>query len=791
MSNQTQCQIVKDATRELVRWAKRVRAEANTPFEAAQQVVTRLGAHYRDGYAEIGFWTPELIDQNVPVDRALLEVLTPLEEIDFRADQQEICFRRERLCLEQDEEYLWGVVDGMRPGSRDCVGAFYWVTYQDDKGAWHNITDYLAYSVPFGAFAPAEFYDMERLQKERPDRAHFSQLDVAPDPDGVPRVQAPLNILQIHVGTASAEGTLAGLTRIYNTIARKIRAGEPLTPAEENYVGYDAIQLMPIAPTIEYEAGPRFWQQTGDDATSDTITVTLRRPDMTNWGYDILLSAMSAVNPVVLGSSRPDEMVEFIAALHNFPNKPIKAMFDIVYGHIDNQALPLLNRHFFAGANMYGQNVNLLHPLVRALLIEMQRRKHNYGVDGIRVDGAQDFKNWDAETDTMWHDDDYLRLMNDVVQEVAGQCYRPWMIFEDGRPWPRDDWELASTYRVVTEQMPNVWQWGPLTFAHNTPFLFTFWISKWWRIREMAEVGSHWITGCANHDTLRRGTQVDVKARINTYLGDSLFEIFQKAYDNPAAKLFDYAFMPGIPMDFINASMRGPWGFIRNTDDRYSVKVVSEEARFLHWAMDEARFAMEETFSRLKTLGFTDLEELRRFMHTLDHVVQATEYDLNAIVLLLQNATPPLAGGPFSISRLKTIARAWMDDVHEYCNVSHYADELDPERTRFNLTVREFRRARPWLMNDLRPDEHLAYQHPTNGTVLFYGLRRAPHDSEQILFVANMEGAPRSVIPLNLSLPDLPRDGWRLALATPDLDAVRVEQEVELHDSQGVVFTRH
>ena len=26
------------------------------------------------------------------------------------------------------------------------------------------------------------------------------------------------------------------------------------------------------------------------------------------------------------------------------------------------------------------------------------------------------------------------------VQEVAGRRYRPWFIFEDGRPWPEEDW---------------------------------------------------------------------------------------------------------------------------------------------------------------------------------------------------------------------------------------------------------------------------------------------------------------------------------------------------------------
>jgi hypothetical protein len=785
-----ECQISENATQDLIEWARSVRIAASSPFEAAQQLATRLGAHCRSGRAEIGFWAPELGEQAIPAERVFLEILTPLESIDFEADQQQIRFRRERLPLALDGAYLWGVVSGMRPGHRKQVGAFYWVKYQDEAGEWHTIRDPLAHSVPFGAVAPAEFYDLPRLDRERSDRDHFSHLKVELDPDGVPRVQAPANILQLHVGTASAEGTLAGLTQVYKAIANRIRAGEPLTPAEQNYAGYDAVQLMPIEPTIEYEAGPPFWQARDDDPNAETVNVLLRRPDMTNWGYDILIAASPAVNPALLGSKRPDELVDFIATLHNFPDKPIQVIFDIVYGHADNQALPLLNGHYFAGPGMYGQEMNLRHPVVRAILLEMQQRKNNFGADGVRVDGAQDFKYWDADSQKLRHDDEYLTLMNNVVQEVAGQRYRPWMIFEDGRPWPRDDWELASTYREVTKQHPNVFQWGPLTFAHNTPFLFTFWISKWWRIREIAEGGSHWITGCANHDTLRRGTQVDIQARVNTYLGNSWPEIFQKAYDNPAAKLLDYTCMPGVPMDFINASMWAPWGFIRNTDDRYAVKVVSEESGFLYWAMDEAHFALEKTFPRLKGLGFTDLEGLRRFMHTLDHMVQATDHDLHAIVDLLQSAKPPLAGRPFSIPRLKTIARAWMDDVHEYCNVSRYTDELDAERALFNLAVREFRRARPWLMRNLHPGEHLNYQHPPNGSVFFFGLREAPDGSEHVLFVANMEGAPRTVVPQDLPIPDLPQSGWQTALVTPGARVQRADQPVTLHNSEGVVFTQ-
>jgi glycosidase len=75
----------------------------------------------------------------------------------------------------------------------------------------------------------------------------------------------------------------------------------------------------------------------------------------------------------------------------------------VVFGHSDNQGLRGLNHHFFAGPNMYGQNLNYRNPVVRAILLEMQRRKVNFGADGVRVDGAQDFKWWDADSEMMRH----------------------------------------------------------------------------------------------------------------------------------------------------------------------------------------------------------------------------------------------------------------------------------------------------------------------------------------------------------------------------------------------------
>jgi hypothetical protein len=782
-------QLIKDATAQLADWASKIQADLD-PFPAAQQLVTRLGAHWRNGHAEFGFWVPELSEQEIPPENIWLEILTPLDTIDFHATEQQLDFRRHLLRLQPVGGYLWGAVSGLTPGSRTQVGDFYRLKVQTPAGEWRTIIDPLAYSVPFGNNAPAELYDIEQMQAARTDKDYFARLDTRPDPDGVPRIRGPVNVLQLHVNTASAGGTLAGLTEIYRTIAQKIEAAQPLTPTEQNYTGYESVQLMPIEPTIEFAAGPHFWQSQADDPTAETVTVKLLRPTMTNWGYDIMTAASPAPNPTALATKRPDELIDFIATLHNFPGNAIKVVLDVVYGHADNQALALLNEHYFAGANMYGQNLNYRHPVVRAVLLEMQRRKSDFGVDGVRVDGAQDFKWYDPATNTLHHDNDYLILMNNIEQSVAGVRYRPWMVFEDGRPWPRDDWELASSYREVTKIQPNVVQWGPLTFAHNTPFLFTFWAMKWWRVREIMEVGSHWITGCANHDTLRRGTQVPIDARLNTYLGHTLPEIFRNAYDNPANNLFTYAISPGVPMDFINALMRAPWSFIRNVDDRYGVKVVSEEALFLHWAVTQEIFDRPFAFRRLKALGFTDLAELRRFLHALDQVVKLTEYNLEAMTLLLNNVEPTLPGPVFTEDILKKIARSWMDDVHDYCNVSRWQDLVDAGRSQFNLAARRFRQQRPWLRQNLTDNDVFDYLHPTEGAIIYYGLRTAPENNEQLLFVANMEGAPRTITPALLPIPNLPVDGWQSALATPGLQIKAVDQPLTLHNSQGVVFAR-
>ena len=63
-----------------------------------------------------------------------------------------------------------------------------------------------------------------------------------------------------------------------------------------------------------------------------------------------------------------------------FPGKPIQVIYDLVYGHSDNQALDLLSRQFFAGPNMYGQDLSHTLPMVRATLLEIQKAqgKHRH-----------------------------------------------------------------------------------------------------------------------------------------------------------------------------------------------------------------------------------------------------------------------------------------------------------------------------------------------------------------------------------------------------------------------------
>ncbi|WP_349370690.1 glucosylglycerol hydrolase [Salinarimonas sp.] len=777
------------ATDRLVSWIADELQTSRSAFDTAKAVAARLGAQKHGDLCEVIVWAPELLERRVPEDDVFIEVLEPEDELSLTRARQTLRFRRTRVPVARIENYCVAAIAGMRAGTRDHIGSFYSLVWRDAEERWTRVHDPLAASLPFGAFAPAEYYDVEAMLAARGDADYWAAL-----PPGDPVKLGPVaNILQIHAPTATAAMTLAGLTRHVETLADRVRHDVPLAPADRIFLGYEAVQLLPVEPTTVYEAGPAFWTEEAEGADDEGVTVDLRRPDTTNWGYDIVISGMAAVNPALLETGRPDELVDLIAALHNFPGRPKKVILDVVFGHSDNQGLDVLSHHYFAGPNMYGQNVNYRNPMVRAILLEMQRRKVNYGADGVRVDGAQDFKWWDSDAQVLRHDDEYLQEMADIVQEAAGRRYRPWFIFEDGRPWPEEDWELSSTYRAVieTQRDEDVFQWGPLTFAHNTPFLYTFWLTKFWRIEEILHHGENWISGCANHDTLRRGTQINPKLNINTRLGDTRMEILDKAYDHPAAQMLTYAAFPGVPMDFLNAMARASWGFIRNQDDRYGVKIVAEEAVSLGWQVDSYTYSMPASFPRLKELGFTDRDGLDRFFRILAALVEVTDYDLDVMAKLLNEVDPPLEGPtPFTAPVLKRIARAWMDDMHDYCNVSKYLDSLGDAHTDYMLRLREFRIARPWLRQALGPRDVFDFEKPTRGSVAFRSLRHGP-DGEQVFAVAHLEGKPYlDLDPTTLPVPGLEGGGWEVALRSPPIGPDYIGGPLDLHDGMAVLYTR-
>ena len=89
--------LMEDATKDLVDWARRTRAEAASPFEAARKIAGRLGAHKTADHAELGFWAPALAREKIPTEDVVLELFTPLAPVDLRATSQRLRFRRERL----------------------------------------------------------------------------------------------------------------------------------------------------------------------------------------------------------------------------------------------------------------------------------------------------------------------------------------------------------------------------------------------------------------------------------------------------------------------------------------------------------------------------------------------------------------------------------------------------------------------------------------------------------------------------------------------------------------------
>ncbi len=635
------------------------------PFPACREIARLLGAQVRaDGSLQLLHWVPELNELLNSGGRFELEIMTPPDDFRFQdlADgrQHELELKRVRLPMQPLQDLLAGVYTGVRTGSRHTAGALYWIIYTDPTGREHIVRDPLACSMPLGVYAPCEVYDIESMLRARRDAEYFTTHYKTIFPDGSYRACDIGSTLEIHPNSATAEGTLASLTRRYREIGEKLRAAinrgdrdiyAELTAEELAFIGYDSIELMPEVPQ-----GERVRSGTGeffvvestapDEAGGDaTLTATVKKPNINSWGYDVVIYGTAAVSPSMLESCRPDEFLEFIETLHTMPDRPIQLALDSVLGHADFQGALLLRTFerdtgedlkymhsaYLAGPNMYGRDVAYGHPMVRAVLLEMYRRKNDFGVDAVRVDGGQDFvKDLDDLTGLKIQDDEFLNEISTVVQDVAGIKRRLDINIEDGRPWPDDlNWIYNSAYlcHVWERTLPyqdRVKQWSPLIFAHNVLAKFKWFFTKWDRYKDVFKEGADWITGNSTHDNARYfyrmvsprpGKEYRPGQRLDEYyndqLGAGMKEVAHNGLDNGALTALNLGFLPGSPMFFLNATAHTPWLFFRDVADEFDVKIAADEgARFLAWYVDDTIYEHDRNFTRLKKLGFQHRKDL-------------------------------------------------------------------------------------------------------------------------------------------------------------------------------------
>ena len=771
-----------------------------------------LGATPGDDGASFGFWIPGLDELRARGGVFELELLLMPESV-MPADlsyteERELHLRRVRVPLEAVDELLLAHVDGVPCGTRSRMGALYWIQYTSHEGTHYIIRDPLAASMPFGVYAPGELYDVESMHTDRTDGDILRTYIRETYPDGSVRAKDIGSTLEIHVGTATESGTIAGLTRLYQGIAQKIRSAMKTTPDnpyrnlsafEKAFVGYDSVELMPEVPQAErvFSGTGEFFRPTGENVqvdgdTDEILSVTgdlspkesfaaglspeglvkgkrqsdlvvqIKRPNLAGWGYDVVLFGTAAVNPVILETGRPDEFVDLINTLHTMPDRPIQVALDSVLGHADFQgallmpqfdpdappeeiALKYRQSAFLKGTNMYGRDVNYANALPRAILYELYRRKNNFGVDAIRVDGGQDFvEDIDGETGLKIQDDAFLQEMAEYRQHVAGIERRLDINIEDGRPWPDDiNWSYNSSYlcHVWERVLPDgdrVKQWGPLIFAHNVHGKFRWFYDKWDRFKDCFIGGEDWITGNSTHDNARYfyrmvppRSSADFNPRkardsyYNSELGKALHDVPGNALNNPALTALNTAFLPGSPMFFLQSTLESPWLFFRDIQDRYDIKVVADEAaRFLNWYVSPELYRSKGFFTRMKALGFRTLSTLvapggsglpgmwrsgigvqRGFMDVLFGLHERIKTDAMVAMYLFEPGDR--LGGYRSASALRERAEQLADpaDAHTKRLVRRLQDRIDSDRI-------EARRKEKAVRNELRIAELMYREEP-------------------------------------------------------------------------------
>ncbi len=723
-----------------------------------------LGVHFHKGLAYCLFWHPDL----AYAKKVFLTFYRFASNFNLKNETQTADCQYFEVETYRQDDFYYGVYEGVKAGNEQQLGDFYALTFVKKNGETGYVIDPMAASMPLGAFAPAEAFDLEKMFSERSDKAYFEALKL----QNIKRLDAPKHILEIHIPTATEGGTIADLNSFYKNIFTKNATNQGLTNLEMALSAYDALELMPLQAQLDVENSEVKWQIMSQENGHAKIKISTA-PLTQNWGYDIVIAGSCSVNTYLLKNQRPNELLHFIETCHA---NETKIILDVVYGHADNPSVKCLDSTFIAGDGMYGKTLHYKQPMVRAILLEMQRRMANYGVDGFRVDASQDINSWDDKSKTHVYDDDFVKALHDIKASVEGFDYQPFMIYEDGRPWPVSGWALKQTYTEVTDMLPDAVQWGPLTFADNNPHLFNFWNHKMYRIEETARQGARWITGSSNHDSVRKGANQNPHTMpINTFFGESLNDIITKGYHSPATKLLEY-FLPGIPMDFAQAVTYSPWLFMRNTDWQWGVKVMSEEAFFIDWYVSEQDFKTH--FKHLQNADFQSVEQIKVFLFDLRQIILLTNYDWKKMLKMFNSLHRNYPKIKDDIA-LRSIAKAYFADAHDFCKITNHSAKMSGKEANFFLSLRQFRNQNAWLRNNFSESDFIKKDITHLHSTVYKASRNTPN-GERLIFIGNMEGEP-CFTPYTAICP---REN--ILLQTPNVQFT--ETGIVLHNGEAVVY---
>jgi hypothetical protein len=167
-----------------------------------------------------------------------------------------------RWCpVQRDRDLVWTGRAGLAVGDPRPPRQLLLPDLPRPRRRWQRVFDPMASSLPYGAFAPAEVYDLDgsrpsavtattgRRSPPRPARTAAARDRQAGPGREHPAGARPHRDLRRHAREPHP--------LVYErTMARHVREGARAHPGGAGFLGYDAVQLLPVEPTTVYETGP-------------------------------------------------------------------------------------------------------------------------------------------------------------------------------------------------------------------------------------------------------------------------------------------------------------------------------------------------------------------------------------------------------------------------------------------------------------------------------------------------------------------------------------------------------